>query len=54
MSEVCHIEYHTQPTLDTSHVIGSKFAHFIAHWTVVHVHLSDEVCQFSCVYLHRT
>ena len=48
-----HVEYDTQPRLDTSHVVGGKFPHFIAYGILVHIQLADEMSQLSCVDLHR-
>ena len=53
VAEVGYVEYDTQPRLDTSHVVGGKFTHFIAYGVLVHIQLTDEMSQLSCVDLHR-
>lgn len=53
MAEVCHVEYETESRLDARHVIGSELTHFVTHFIIEHVHLADEVCQFTCIDFHR-
>ena len=53
MAEVGYVEYDTQPRLDTSHVVGGKFPHFVAYGILVHIQLADEMSQLSRVDLHR-
>ena len=48
------IEDDTQPRLDSCHVVGGKLTNLIACRTLVHVHLTDYMCQFTGVNLHRT
>ena len=49
-----HIQHDTQARLDAGHVVGSELTYLIAHLVVVHVHLTDQVGQFTRVDLHRT
>ena len=53
MTKMCHVEYHAQSLLDTSHVVGGKLAHFVAHLIIIHIHLAYEVCQLASINLHR-
>ena len=54
MTQVSHIQHHTQSRLDARHVIGSKLTHLIAHLTMEHIHLTDKMCQLARIDLHRT
>ena len=49
-----HIEHHAQTRLDARHVISGKLAYLIAECTAVHIQLSDQMCQFARIDLHRT
>ena len=53
MTEIGHIEHHTEAFLDASHVIGGKLTGTVASSTLEHVHLTNQVGQFAGIDLHR-
>ena len=54
MCQMSHIEYYSQARLYASHVIGTKLSHLIAQLRLVHIQLTNQMCQFARINLHRT
>ena len=53
MSEVCHAKHHSEPILDSLHVIGGIVAYLIPHLAVLHVQLADKMSEITGVDFHR-